>query len=218
MPAKPSDRLQSRIESKTWWLIGLSILMILGFSVTIPLLLLSMVKAGILQGVLPSDGGFSVVVGLLGLAAVFSLNLIYQQTQINAMRRRMVQNQVDLEQSKSRFAELTSLFQLGSSLHMELPLQTILEIAVRRVASTLHAHDVDLFLLSRETKSLHCASSFGLTPADSPRGWREGEAVRRVHRRAAEHGVASRPSGGGGQAMRRRHHDLAGEQRRAVHQ
>lgn len=47
---------------------------------------------------------------------------------------------------------------------MELPLQTILEIAVRRVASTLHAHDVDLFLLSRETKSLHCASSFGLTP------------------------------------------------------
>ncbi|HET9950226.1 MAG TPA: ATP-binding protein [Candidatus Eisenbacteria bacterium] len=164
MTSKPSDRLQSRIESKTWWLIGLSILMILGFSVTIPLLLLSMVRAGVLQGVLPADGGFSLVVGLLGLAALFSLNLVYQQSQINAMRRRMVQDQMDLEQSKSRFAELTSLFQLGSSLHMDLPLQTILEIAVRRVASTLHAHDVDIFLLSRETKSLHCASSFGLTP------------------------------------------------------
>ena len=161
---KSSDQLQTRIESKTWWLIGLSILMILGFSVTIPLLLLSMVRAGVLQGLLPADGGFSLVVGLLGLAALFSLNLVYQQSQINAMRRRMVQDQVDLEQSKSRFAELTSLFQLGSSLHMDLPLQTILEIAVRRVASTLHAHDVDIFLLSIATKSLHSASSFGLTP------------------------------------------------------
>ena len=180
MASRPSDQIHSRIESKTWWLIGLSILMILGFSVTIPLLLLSLVRAGVLQGVLPSDGGFSLVVGLLGLAALFSLNLVYQQSQINAMRRRMVQNQMDLEQSKSRFAELTSLFQLGSTLHMELPLQTILEIAVRRVASTLHAHDVDIFLLSRETKSLLSASSFGLTPrppepevpyGEGPVGW-----------------------------------------------
>ncbi|MEK7314677.1 MAG: GAF domain-containing sensor histidine kinase [Candidatus Eisenbacteria bacterium] len=180
MAARPTDKLQSRIESKTWWLIGLSILMILGFSVTIPLLLLSLVRAGVLEGVLPADGGFSLVVGLLGLAAVFSLNLIYQQMQINKMRRSMVQDQMDLEQSKSRLAELTSLFQLGNSLHMELPLQTILEITVRRIGSTLHAHDVDVFLLSRETRALHCTASFGLTPrppqleipyGEGPVGW-----------------------------------------------
>jgi signal transduction histidine kinase len=160
---KASEKIQSRIEMRTWWLIGLSILMILGFSVTIPLLLLSLVRAGVLQGVLPADGGFSLVVGLLGLAAVFSLNLIYQQSQINLMRRRIVQDQMDLEQSKSRLGELTSLLQLGNTLQMDLPLQTVLEITVRRIASTLHAHDVDLFLLSRETKSLHVAASFGLT-------------------------------------------------------
>ncbi|HEY6572074.1 MAG TPA: GAF domain-containing sensor histidine kinase [Candidatus Eisenbacteria bacterium] len=164
MAARPSDKIQSRIESKTWWLIGLSILMILGFSLTIPLLLLSLVRAGVLEGVLPADGGFSIVVGLLGLAALFSLNLVYQQAQINKMRRRMVQDQMDLEQSKSRLAELTSLFQLGNSLHMDLPLETILEITVRRIGSTLHAHDVDIFILSRETKSLHCTASFGLAP------------------------------------------------------
>ena len=180
MAAKPTDKIKSRIESKTWWLIGLSILIILGFSVTIPLLLLSLVRAGVLEGVLPSDGGFSLVVGLLGLAAVFSLNLVYQQTQIDKMRRRMIQDQLDLEQSKSRLAELTSLFQLGNSLHLDLPLQTILEITVRRIGSTLHAHDVDAFLFSRETKSLHCAASNGLAPrppqpevpyGEGPVGW-----------------------------------------------
>jgi K+-sensing histidine kinase KdpD len=178
--SRPADKIQSRIESRTWWLIGLSILMILGLSVTIPLLLVSLVRAGVLDGVLPSDGGFSVVVGLLGFAALFSLNLIYQQTQLNQMRRRMIQDQMDLEQSKSRLAELTSLFQLGNSLHMELPLQTILEITVRRIGSTLHAHEVDIFLLSRERKSLQGAASFGLAPrppqpeiayGEGPVGW-----------------------------------------------
>jgi signal transduction histidine kinase len=75
----------------------------------------------------------------------------------------MVQDQIDLEQSRSRLAELTSLFTLGNSLRMELPLETILEITVRRVASTFHAHEVDVFLLSRETRSLHVKASYGLS-------------------------------------------------------
>jgi len=58
--------------------------------------------------------------------------------------------------------ELTSLFQLGKSLHMDLPVQTVLEIIVRRVASALHAHEADLYVLSRETRSLHCRASFGV--------------------------------------------------------
>lgn len=163
MAAPNRDEIQADIDRKTWWLIGLSILIILGFSVTIPLLLLSLVRAGVLQGVLPPDGGASLVIGLLAMAAIFSLNLVYQQAQINKIRRRSVQDQVDLEQSRSRLAELTSLFQLGNSLHLDLPLETILEITVRRVSSTLHAHEADLFLLSRETRSLHCKASYGLS-------------------------------------------------------
>jgi K+-sensing histidine kinase KdpD len=163
MPPKPTKEAQSTIESKTWWLIGLSIFLILGLSLTIPLLFLSLVRAGALQGLLPADGGLSLVIGLVGLAALFSLNLIYQQGRIEAMRRRVAQTQIELEQSKSRLAELTSLFQLGNSLDMDLPLQTILDITVQRVASTLHAHEADVFLPSSDQKSLRCASSLGLT-------------------------------------------------------
>jgi len=168
MPPKPTTQVQSAIESRTWWLIGLSIFLILGLSLTIPLLFLSLVRAGALQGLLPADGGLSLVIGLVGLAALFSLNLIYQQGRIEAMRRRFAQAQIELEQSKSRLAELTSLFQLGNSLDMDLPLQTILDITVRRVASTLHAHEADVFLPSTDQKSLRCASSLGTRRPPEP--------------------------------------------------
>ena len=159
---RPKDRLQSQLDSRTWWLIGLSIFLILALSATIPLLLLSLVHAGLLDAAFDTDGGFRMVAGLVALTVLFSGNLVYRMVQLNRLRRRMVQDQIDLEQSRSRLAELTSLFQLDNSLHMGLPLQTILEITVRRVGATLHAHEVDLYLLSRETKSLHDAASFGL--------------------------------------------------------
>jgi signal transduction histidine kinase len=160
-PQKPTE-IQADIDRRTWWLIGLSILLILGCSVTIPLLLLSLIRAGVLDGVVPTDGGAILIAGLLGLATIFSINLVYQQRRLNRMRRRTVQDQLDVEQAKSRLAELASLFQLGSTLQMELPLETMLEITVRRVASTFHAHEVDVFLLSRETKSLLPRASYGL--------------------------------------------------------
>lgn len=180
MAARPVDEFQSRIDSRIWWLFGLSITLILALSATIPLLVLSLVRSGMLDGFFTADGGFSMVTGLLGLTILFSMTLVHQVTQVNKARRRMIQDQMDLEQSKCRLAELTSLFQLDNSLHMGLPIQTILEITVRRIGSTLHAHEVDIFLLSRETKSLQCAASSGLAPRppqadvpidEGPIGW-----------------------------------------------
>jgi hypothetical protein len=75
----------------------------------------------------------------------------------------MLVDQMELEQSRGRLAELTSLFQLGNTLHMDLPLETILEITVRRLASTLHSHDVALFLYDPTSRKLPCEATFGLT-------------------------------------------------------
>ncbi|HEU4725336.1 MAG TPA: GAF domain-containing sensor histidine kinase [Candidatus Eisenbacteria bacterium] len=174
MAARPTEQIQAQLESRVWWLIGLSILLILALSATIPVLLMAMVKAGLLDAAFESGGGFGIVAGLLGLTLIFSLTLVQRVMQLNAIRRRLLVEQLELEQSKSRLSELTSLFQLDNSLHMRLPLQTILDITVRRIGSTLHAHEVDIFLLSKETKSLRCAASFGLTarrtPPDAPYG------------------------------------------------
>jgi signal transduction histidine kinase len=171
---------QSQYDRRTWWILGLAIFVIVGFSITIPTLYVGLVRSGFLGDRLPADSGSVLLVGLIGLTAIYCLLMVHQQSEINRIRRRLIQEQMDLEQSKGRLAELTSLFQLGNSLHMNLPLETVLEITVRRVASTLHSHDVVMFLIDPATRTLTQRASFGLTPrgaepeakvGEGPVGW-----------------------------------------------
>ncbi len=153
---------QAQYDRKTWWLLGLAILIIVGFCVTIPSLYVALARSGFLGDALPPTAG-PLLIGLIGLSAIYCLLMIRQQSQINRIRRNMLLDQMELEQARGRLAELTSLFQLGNSLHMDLPLETILEITVRRLASTLHSHDVSLFLCDPSSRKLTCKATFGLT-------------------------------------------------------
>ena len=152
---------QAQYDRKTWWLLGLAILLIVGFAITVPSLYVALARSGFLGDVPPSTG--PLLIGLIGLSASYCLLMIRQQSQINRIRRNMLLDQMELEQARGRLAELTSLFQLGNSLHMDLPLETILEITVRRLASTLHSHDVSLFLYDPSSRKLACKATFGLT-------------------------------------------------------
>ena len=165
MSRDKSASVQKQADRRTTALLGLVILVLLGFAFTVQTLWVSLVKSGFLGDNIPA-GGWMILVGLVGLTVLFCLYILHQQTEISRFRTRLVSEQMELEQSRGRLAELTSLFQLGNSLHMELPLETILEITVRRVASTLHSHDVSLFLYDPDTKTLSAKGAFGLTPRD----------------------------------------------------
>jgi signal transduction histidine kinase len=153
---------QSQYDRKTWWLLGLAIFIIFGFCITVPSLYVALARSGFLGDLLPPSSG-PLLIGLVGLTSIYCLLMIRQQSQINRIRRSMILDQMELEQSRGRLAELTSLFQLGNTLHMDLPLETILEITVRRLASTLHSHDVSLFLHDPSSRKLSCKATFGLT-------------------------------------------------------
>jgi len=162
---KKHDLTQKQVDRRTWSMLGLVILVLLGFTITVQALFVSIMNSGYLGERLP-PGAWILLVGLVGLTLIFCLYVVRQQTEINRFRAHLMAEQMELEQSRVRLAELTSLFQLGSSLHMELSLDTILEIIVRRVASTLHSHEVSLFLYDPDTKTLNCRAAFGLTPRD----------------------------------------------------
>ena len=153
---------QSQYDRKTWWLLGLAIFILLGFCITVPSLYVALARSGFLGDLLPPSAG-PLLIGLVGLTAMYCLLMIRQQAQINRIRRSMILDQMELEQSRGRLAELTSLFQLGNTLHMDLPLETISEITVRRLASTLHSHDVSLFLNDPVSRKLSCKATFGLS-------------------------------------------------------
>src|SRR5688572_4678291 len=173
--ASTQRQLDRQFDRRTWSILGLSIFVILAFSATIPSLYMALLRSGFLGDRMPPGGGWMLLVALVGLTSLFCLYMIHQQSAINRLRDRMLHDQMELEQSRGRLAELTSLFQLGNSLHMELPLETILEITVRRVASTLHSHDVSLFLYDPDTKTLAVKGSFGLAPRDPEPEVRLGE-------------------------------------------
>jgi len=157
---------QRQFDRQTWSILGLSILIILAFSATVPSLYVALMRSGLLEGRLPEGMGWALVVGLVGLTTLFCLYMVHQQISINRLRWRMTHDQMELEQSRGRLAELTSLFQLGNNLHMELPLETICEITVRRVASTLHSNDVTLFLYDADARTLAPKGNFGFKARD----------------------------------------------------
>jgi signal transduction histidine kinase len=161
MGSKQIQLNQDQYDRRTWWLLGLAILIIIGFCVTIPSLYVALARSGFLGDAMPPTSG-TLLIGLVGLSAVYCLLMIRQQSQINRIRRNLLLDQMELEQARGRLAELTSLFQLGNSLHMDLPLETILEITVRRLASTLHSHDVTLFLYDPSARKLTSRATFGL--------------------------------------------------------
>jgi len=150
------------VERKSWWILGLAIFVIVCFGLTVPGLYLGLIRSGFLGDHVPT-GQTALLTGLIGLTVLFCLYMLNQQAQLVRMRRKMHQDEMELEESRGRLAEVTSLFQLGTTLHMDLPLETIAEITVRRIASSLHCQDVSLFLVQPETRSLVCKASFGLT-------------------------------------------------------
>src|SRR5678816_3918893 len=116
-----SNTVQKQAARKTTALLGLVILVLLGFAFTVQTLWVSLVRSGFLGDNIPA-GGWMILVGLVGLTVLFCLYILHQQGEISRFRARLVSEQMELEQSRSRLAELTSLFQLGNSLHMDLAL------------------------------------------------------------------------------------------------
>ena len=93
---------QRQFDRRTWSILGLAILVILAFSATIPSLYMGLVRSGFLGDNLPPQGGWVLLVGLIGLTTLFCLYMIHQQYSINRLRHRMLQDQMELEQSRGR--------------------------------------------------------------------------------------------------------------------
>ncbi len=180
MAGTRSQTITSHYDRRGWALLALAILVILAFAFTLPSLYVSLLRSGFLGEYVPAGAGWVLLVGLLGLTIIFCLYMVHQQSQINQFRRRMIADQMELEQSRGRLGEIISLFQLGGNLQMELPLETVAEITVRRLAATFHANEATMFLSDPQAKMLRQAASFGLAPGppepdvpfgEGPIGW-----------------------------------------------
>ena len=159
-PRRNLDRLNRR----TWSLWVLAFSVILALTVTIPFLyvpLLQLVGADD-QAELWIRNGPTAGWGLSGLMLVFCSYLIFKQRELNRMRDALHSDELELQDARTRLSEISALFQLSTTLNLQLQLDSILEIIVRRVIATLKAQQASIMIYDAESGQLETRASYGL--------------------------------------------------------
>jgi signal transduction histidine kinase len=173
----PSPR--DRLTRRAWFLWGATFALVIALASAVPLLYLplnSLLRDDDSQ--LPQEA-YVAVVGLGGLVLVFCLYTALKQRELDAMRRRLERQEHERDDVRTRLSELSELFQLSTTLNLQLQLDDILEITVRRVVATLRAQQASIMLYDPESCLLETRASYGL----------ESEFARNARRRLGE-GVA----------------------------
>jgi signal transduction histidine kinase len=78
------------------------------------------------------------------------------------MRETLVADERELQDARTRLSEISALFQLSTTLNLQLQLSAILEIIVRRVIATLKAQQASIMIYNPETGLLETRASYGL--------------------------------------------------------
>ncbi len=153
----------ARLDRRAWSLLLLTFVVVIALAAAVPLLYLP--QAGLLREV--PGGGFTQeqllpIVALFGMVIVFCLYTALKQRELDAMRRRLEQEEREKANVGTRLSELSALFQLSTTLNLQLQLEDILEIVVRRVVATLQAQQASVMILDPETGLLETRASYGL--------------------------------------------------------
>jgi len=124
------------------------------------------------------DNPYVVTVALAGLVVLFCLYTAMQHRELHRAIKALSREEQERESASVRFSELTALFQVSTTLQLQLRSDVILEIIVRRVVSTLKAQQASIMILEPEQGELVTRASYGLE-AEFSRGARKkiGEGI-----------------------------------------
>lgn len=155
-----SDHLNRR----SWLLWSVTIAVVLALAAAVPLLYLPLLE---LSGVREALGqrvheSYTFVVALIGLVLVFCLYSALKHRELTLMRRALDSKEQEKEAVRARLSELSALFQVSTALNLQLRLDVVLEIIVRRVVSALRAQQASIMLYDPETGVLETRASYGL--------------------------------------------------------
>ena len=153
-----------RLNRRAWTLWMLAFAVILALTAAIPTLYMPLLQ------LLGADeranqwiqNGYTAGVGLGGLVLVFCLFIVFKQRELLKMRDVLVADERELQDARTRLSEITALFQLSTTLNLQLQLNAILEIIVRRVLATLKAQQSSIMIYNPETGLLETRASYGL--------------------------------------------------------
>jgi len=179
MKSRPTST-RDNLDRRGWLLWGLTFVVVIALTAAVPLLYLPLTSFMRDGSSTPIDQEeYLAVVGLGGLVLIFCLYTALKQRELDSMRRRLELEERERADVGTRLSELSALFQLSTTLNLQLRLEDILEIIVRRVVSTLHAQQASIMIYNPESGLLETRASYGL----------ESEFARNARKRMGE-GIA----------------------------
>lgn len=162
-PQEPTPSMDV-LNRRVWSLWILAFVVILALTAAVPTLYVPMLQ---LLGAEDKNSmwiqnGYTVGVGLAGLVIIFCLFTIHKQRELIRMREVLLAEERELQDARTRLSEISALFQLSTTLNLQLQLSAILEIIVRRVLATLKAQQSSIMIYNPETGLLETRASYGL--------------------------------------------------------
>jgi putative methionine-R-sulfoxide reductase with GAF domain len=159
---KATSRLD-RLNRRSWILWVLTFAVLVALTATVPLLyfpLMEMMSGREGNEILSEP--YYAVIGLMGLVLVFCLYTSLKHRELNQMRNALGQEEQETEDVRTRLSELSALFQMSTTLNLQLRLDVILEIIVRRVVSSLRAQQASIMIYNPESGELETRATYGL--------------------------------------------------------
>lgn len=149
------------LNRRSWLLWGITVLVVLSLTAAVGLFYLPLQNV---DEVLDEDlqARYTTLISLTGLVVVFCLYSALKQRELARMRRALDAKEQEKEVVRSRLSELSALFQVTTALNLQLRLDVVLEIIVRRVVSALKAQQASIMLYDAETGVLETRASYGL--------------------------------------------------------
>ncbi len=164
MPPRPLSHEWRRVDRAAWLLWSAAFTLLLALTAAVPALWYPLATLGLGAGQsrpLQRDEWVAIV-GLVGLVLLFCLYTITKQREVDLMRRALDEEERERDAARARMSELMALFEVSTSLQLQLRLEVILEILVRRVVATFKAQQASVMIVDAETGELVTRAAYGL--------------------------------------------------------
>jgi len=168
-----------QLQRAGWMLWAAAFALLIALATVVPALYARVIGLAEAQEVLGGlDNPYLVTIAIAGLIILFCLYTVIQQRELHRAVKALSREENDRADASVRLSELTALFQVSTTLQLQLRSDVILEIIVRRVVSTLKAQQASIMILEPESGELVTRASYGLE-AEFSRGARKriGEGI-----------------------------------------
>jgi signal transduction histidine kinase/uncharacterized membrane protein YuzA (DUF378 family) len=158
-----AELMKDHINRRGWLLWAATLVVVLALASAVTLLFYPLVRLiQELGGSRNASESYYAIVGLAGLVLVFCLYVVLKQHELMKTRDALESNERGRQEAAARLNELSALFQVSTTLNLQLQLNVILEIIVRRVVSTLRAQQASIMIYNPEEGVLETRASYGL--------------------------------------------------------